>query len=80
MKAGGGGAAAFAAKRTKLVLNLIQDVADWCRVFPGYCAMYGHFGLKKHDGFSGVMGVIVGVIGSYKVWQKVAPPKSSKLS
>jgi hypothetical protein len=31
--------------------------------------MYG-LGLKKHDGFSGIMGIIVGVVGSYKTLQK----------
>ena len=37
------------------------------RVVPGFCGMYAIGGLKKHDGFSGLCGVVVGLVGSYKV-------------
>jgi hypothetical protein len=40
------------------------------RVVPGFCGMYAIGPLRKHDGFSGIMGIIVGVVGSYKVLQK----------
>ena len=37
------------------------------RVTPGFLAMNNVRGWKKHDGFSGVMGVIVGLCGCYKI-------------
>ena len=45
---------------------------DYCIFFSfqGFCAMYKVGGLQKHDGFSGMMGMIVGIVGSYKVYQK----------
>lgn len=57
-------------KQKKARLNLIASLADFLRVTPGFCAMYKIGGLKKHDGFSGIMGMIVGLVGSYKVYQK----------
>lgn len=32
--------------------------------------MYKIGNWKKHDGWSGIMGMIVGLVGSYKVYQK----------
>ena len=40
---------------------------DWMRVLPGFCGMYAIGPLRKHDGFSGLCGVVVGLVGSYKV-------------
>jgi hypothetical protein len=57
-------------KQQKARLDLIASLADWLRVTPGFCAMYKVGGLQKHDGFSGMMGMIVGIVGSYKVYQK----------
>ena len=49
----------------------LADLADWMRVTPGFCGMHGNaFGLRKHDGFSGVMGVLVGLLGCFKVYLK----------
>ena len=54
----------------KKYISFIGDFADFIRVTPGFCAMYKIGGIKKHDGFSGICGVVVGVVGCYKVWQK----------
>lgn len=51
-------------------ISYLGDVADFLRVTPGFLAMYGLFGVRKHDGFSGVMGLIVGATGIWKVWHK----------
>ena len=50
----------------------IADLADWLRCTPKFCEIYGLFGLKKHDGWSGALGVLVGIIGTFKVYRKVA--------
>ena len=47
-----------------------NDAPSWqdlLRVTPGFLAMYKVGRWKKHDGFSGVMGIIVGLTGCYKV-------------
>ena len=75
---GGGGAvdpALAAAKQkawNKAVFEFTATAADFARVVPGICAMYNIAGVKKHDGFAGWCGVIVGVVGVYKVWGKTA--------
>ena len=63
---------AYALKRRRAWVSFVGDVADWLRVTPGFCAMYRIGGIKKHDGFSGACGVVVGICGMYKVWGKVA--------
>lgn len=57
-------------KRRALMLDFVSDFADFCRVTPGYLAMNNIGGVKKHAGFSGACGMLVGVIGVYKVWMK----------
>ena len=55
----------------RTLLWSLADLADWMRVTPGFCGMHGNaFGLRKHDGFSGVMGVLVGLLGCFKVYLK----------
>ena len=43
---------------------------DFLRVAPGFMSMYKIGGVKKHDGFSGVLGCVVGLIGTCKVLKK----------
>jgi hypothetical protein len=67
-----GGEGAFERKRRAMRVGYLGDCADFLRVAPGFLAMYGLLGFKKkHDGFSGVMGLIVGATGVWKVWNKV---------
>ena len=65
-------AAVGAERKAQLALLWsLADLADWLRVTPGFCGMHGNaFGLRKHDGFSGVMGALVGVLGCFKVYLK----------
>lgn len=68
-----GGNVAFEQKRHAMRVGYLGDCADFLRVTPGFLAMYGLLGFKKkHDGFSGMMGLIVGATGVWKVWNKVA--------
>lgn len=61
----------FENKRHAMRMGYLGDFADFLRVAPGFMAMYGLLGVrKKHDGFSGVMGLIVGATGVWKVWSK----------
>ena len=63
-------------KRRRMLLYWSGDVADFFRVTPGFLKMYGL--MNKHDGFSGVMGVWVGIMGCYKVWNKITKVKDGK--
>lgn len=60
----------YEAKKRALMLDFIGDFADFCRVTPAYLEMNNIGGVKKHAGFSGVCGMLVGVLGVYKVWNK----------
>ena len=60
------------AKARLALLWSVADLADWLRCTPKFCEIYGLFGLKKHDGWAGVLGVVVGIIGTFKVYRKVA--------
>ncbi len=71
---------AFERKRHAMRVGFLGDLADFLRVTPGFCQMYGIAGVQKHDGFSGVMGLIVGATGVWKIWQKCAASASHKLT
>ena len=68
----------FERKRHAMRVGFLGDLADFLRVTPGFCQMYGIAGLKKHDGWSGVMGLVVGATGVWKVWQKCASSAANK--
>eukprot|EP00937_MAST-01D_sp_MAST-1D-sp2_P005476 g5476.t1 len=54
------------AKARLALLWSLADLADFLRVTPAFSATHGVGRLKKHDGFSGAMGVIVGALGCFK--------------
>ena len=54
----------------RCVVGFIGDFADFLRVTPGFFSMYGV--MKKHDGFSGAMGIVVGLCGCWRVWDEIA--------
>mmetsp|Transcript_6109 Transcript_6109/g.11565 ORF Transcript_6109/g.11565 Transcript_6109/m.11565 type:complete len:214 (+) Transcript_6109:29-670(+) len=62
---------AFARRRAMAVIGFMGDFADFCRVTPGFLAMHNVGGVKDHKGWAGACGILVGVIGSYKVWKKL---------
>lgn len=61
----------FARRQAMATVGFIGDFADFCRIAPGFFAMYKIAGVKDHKGWAGACGVLVGVLGSYKVWSKL---------
>ena len=52
-------------KRKQMILYWSGDLLDFFRVTPKFL-------FKKHDGFSGLCGLWVGLVGCIKVWNKVS--------
>ena len=59
----------YAMKRWRMMIYWTGDLSDFFRVTPSFLKMYGL--MAKHDGFSGIMGVWVGLTGCYKVWNNI---------